>query len=75
MHQAGIKPDVIFIDADHNYENVLKEIETAFRLFPNAVICGHDYADYWSGVIKAANEAAIKYGKTAAVLEWQLRLL
>lgn len=51
--------DVVFIDADHSKEGVLRDIETAKRLVEpgKGIICGHDYdvAD-WYGVTEAVNE-------------------
>ena len=40
----NIKPDLILIDASHKYQDVLKDLETAYQLFPNAIICGDDYS-------------------------------
>lgn len=50
--------DFIFIDGDHRYENVKKDISKALRyLKPNGIIAGHDYNPPWSGVIKAVDES------------------
>lgn len=40
------KFDVIFIDGDHHYENIVKDTKTAFSLLKNenSVIIWHDYA-------------------------------
>jgi hypothetical protein len=51
--------DVVFIDADHSKEGVLRDIETAKRLVEplKGIICGHDYdtPDWW-GVTEAVDE-------------------
>ena len=44
---------MIFIDADHDYESVRKDIEFARKVQTN-IICGHDYN--WPGVQQAVNE-------------------
>ncbi len=46
-------PSMIFIDADHDYESVRKDIEFARKVQTN-IICGHDYN--WPGVQQAVNE-------------------
>jgi predicted O-methyltransferase YrrM len=38
-----VKPDLIFIDASHEYEDVYKDIETSFKLFKSAIIVGDDW--------------------------------
>jgi glycosyltransferase involved in cell wall biosynthesis len=53
--------DMIFIDAEHTYEGIKKDIEI---WLPKAkkIICGHDYCDAWQGVKKGVQE---KFGKLA----------
>lgn len=54
--------DLVFIDADHNYESVKADI-AAWRgsLKPGGIMCGHDYeGDLYGefpGVTRAVNEA------------------
>lgn len=38
-----VQPDVVFIDASHDYYSVLEDIRAAVRLFPRAAVCGDDY--------------------------------
>ena len=47
--------DMIFIDAEHTYESVKKDLDV---WLPKArkLICGHDYFDRFPGVVKAVNE-------------------
>lgn len=47
--------DFIFIDADHRYEQVKRDIEHALKFNPR-IIGGHDYSPEWPGVIKAVDE-------------------
>lgn len=49
--------DFIFIDASHDYENVLADITAWYpKLKPGGLIAGDDYALCWGGVIEAVNE-------------------
>ena len=49
--------DFIFIDASHDYENVLADITAWYpKLKPGGLIAGDDYAPCWGGVIRAVNE-------------------
>jgi predicted O-methyltransferase YrrM/glycosyltransferase involved in cell wall biosynthesis len=49
--------DFIFIDASHDYENVLADINAWYpKLKPGGLIAGDDYAGCWGGVIEAVNE-------------------
>jgi hypothetical protein len=47
--------DLIFIDAEHTYESVKKDIEL-WKNKANIVIAGHDYCDVWPAVKKAVND-------------------
>lgn len=52
----GTKFDFIFIDADHSYEQVYKDIVGCRELLsPNGIISGHDYGS-WEGVARAVHE-------------------
>ncbi|MGD0189800.1 MAG: hypothetical protein ABSD74_03560 [Rhizomicrobium sp.] len=39
LHERGIEPGLIYIDADKQRE----DLDTAFQLFPKAVLCGDDW--------------------------------
>jgi hypothetical protein len=49
--EAGLEADLVFIDADHAYESVVKDITAAMDLFPNAIIVGDDFN--WDDVRRA----------------------
>ena len=47
--------DMVFIDGDHRYETVLKDIDKANELVRSGgIICGHDYN--WDSVKQAVHE-------------------
>lgn len=51
------KFDLVFIDADHTYEWVRKDILAYGPLVkPNGLLCGHDYFRKAPGLIKAVDE-------------------
>ena len=51
--------DFVYIDADHSYESVKKDIELYLpKLKKGGIIGGHDYCPYsWPDVIKAVDES------------------
>ena len=61
LKAIGIKPDVIYIDADHHYAPAKADIERCIQYFPDAHICGDDW-DY-DDVRRAATELGKKYGR------------
>lgn len=49
--------DFVFIDANHGYEDVKKDIQAWYpKVKVGGYIGGHDYSMYWTGVIKAVDE-------------------
>ncbi len=57
-----LQPDVVYIDAAHDYQSVLEDIHEAKLCFPDALICGDDYEDGPSGVKRAVHEVAEREG-------------
>jgi predicted O-methyltransferase YrrM len=58
--------DFIYIDGNHSYENVKRDIVNYFPLIKrNGVIGGHDYVPPFQlkGLVKAVNEFADEYGR------------
>jgi predicted O-methyltransferase YrrM len=52
--------DIAFIDADHTYESVKKDIESwKSKIKQGGILAGHDYHDSWPGVKKAVNESFV----------------
>jgi len=66
LKKHGVKPQVIYIDADHHYEAVKKDIAACLDNFPDAICVGDDYGHY-DDVRNAVNESAAKYDKTVHV--------
>lgn len=52
---TGGSPSLVFIDAEHSYEGVKKDIEWALQSGAN-VISGHDYGPQWPGIVRAVQE-------------------
>lgn len=52
VHRYGLKPDLIYVDAGHEFEPVFNDISVATALFPGAIIVGDDW--YIEGVREAA---------------------
>lgn len=56
----GRKADMVFIDGDHEYAEVKRDIELYRPLLAEGgLLCGHDYP--WPGVWKAATELVPKH--------------
>lgn len=51
---AGLRPDVVFIDADHSYDAVWRDLACTLDLFPQARIIGDDWN--WESVRQAVQE-------------------
>ena len=43
VYNANLQPDLIYVDASHDYEPVTAELEKCFQLFPNSHIVGDDW--------------------------------
>lgn len=66
--------DFIYIDANHTYESVKKDIQQALMLLkPNGILAGHDYYSEFEGVIKAVNEFKCP-DKIYSDTSWLIRL-
>jgi len=49
--------DGIFIDASHEYEDVLNDLKAWYpKVKSGGYFCGHDYSGGWPGVVQAVNE-------------------
>jgi hypothetical protein len=43
VHDLGIRPDAVYVDADHSAEAVFEDLECIHRLFPHVQIIGDDW--------------------------------
>ena len=50
-----VKPDLLYIDACHQYAAVKSDLISALSLHPK-YLSGHDYVNGWGGVVKAVDE-------------------
>ena len=66
LHPEFVSAQVIYIDDDHHYASVKKDIEACLDAFPDAICVGDDYGHY-DDVRNAVNECAAKYDKTVHV--------
>lgn len=70
FNHNNIKADLIYIDASHEYEDVLTDLNFYSRLLaPGGIIFGDDYDNYWPGVVRAVNEF-FKNNKTVKDRYW-----
>jgi len=49
-------PDIIFIDGDHSYEGVRRDIQMWLPHCSDTLFCCHDYTKAHKGVMKAIDE-------------------
>jgi hypothetical protein len=56
--------DAVYIDADHTYEGVKKDLDLSLSKVKNGgIIMGHDYCEQFKGVMKAVDEFCANYNK------------
>lgn len=59
LMRAPMPPDMVYVDAGHEYEDVRRDIELYWDLLrPGGVLMGDDFVPLWHGVIRAASEFA-----------------
>jgi hypothetical protein len=61
VKQHDFPVDLIFIDADHSYEGVTRDIMMCYENWPNAQLTGDDYT--WDTVKRAVHDCAKKLDK------------
>lgn len=73
IRDYAIRPDLIYIDADHSFEAVYRDLKFVLEHFPSSAIVGDDWN--WNGVRRAVEKVASESGRTAIVDRacWMLR--
>lgn len=60
--------DFVFLDADHSYQAVKKDIELWLpKVKVGGVLAGHDFCVAWPGVIQAVDESFTEFEKIKTV--------
>ena len=70
--RATSSPDMIFIDAIHEYDALKADVAHALKLMKSGLLCGHDYNDSWPGVIEAVNELFPKFDVCGTI--WSVQI-
>ena len=60
LNELGIKPDMIYLDMGHSYEEVIDDLKVLMKYFPDVLILGDDIF-HWKGVAQAVKETVTKY--------------
>jgi SAM-dependent methyltransferase len=64
--------DMVFIDGDHEYEAVKRDILNAKAMLkPGGLLCGHDFSDAHPGVMKAVRELVPGFSVGAGASIWK----
>lgn len=59
LQACGVVPDLVYIDASHHYDSVVKDISTVLQMYPQADVVGDDW-DY-PDVQRAVKECAERF--------------
>lgn len=63
LRYYGVKADIVYVDAAHEYEAVAQDIGGYWELLrEGGVMFGDDYSQYWPGVVRAVDEASARLG-------------
>ena len=69
LHALGVKPDFIYLDAAHQYEDAKADLDEIWRLYPDVRLGGDDYGGKWEGVKRAVDEHAGRAGRVPCLAE------
>jgi len=59
--ELGLHPDLVYVDAGHDYQDVFHDVRATRDLFPRAQIVGDDWI-YFEGVRRAVKQLARTHG-------------
>lgn len=63
IYNAGLNPDLVYVDASHDYESVLQDLETIYRYFPSTMITGDDWNWNYQNSNFPTRRAVIEFAK------------
>lgn len=69
IHECGIAPDLIWIDAGHDEQSVYEDVSVSCELFPAVDLIGHDWSNRLG--VPAGVKRAIAEGLTAELPEFK----
>lgn len=58
LHRRGVKPDLIYLDASHESEDVALDVQLIRKLFPEAILVGDDWT--WESVRTGVAAAGVE---------------
>jgi hypothetical protein len=58
--ESGIIPDLIYVDANHEYDAVTAQLDLIHKLFSSSIVTGDDF-EYWPQVWKAVTDFTEKH--------------
>jgi hypothetical protein len=61
VRESGIVPDLIYLDSEHTFDRVSRELAFCSEHWPTTPVVGDDY--HWPGVARAAHEHARRTGR------------
>jgi predicted O-methyltransferase YrrM len=74
LSQFNDRADLVFVDANHDFTNVLADISLAYRLVrPGGIVAGHDYGTDWECVKMVVDEYVKNFNVVEGTSIWFAR--